>query len=163
MHKLKTLSPDGISQALLKGERYRLLNEPDEAESICRDILAVDENNQEALVMFILAISDQFGTGVGANEAWDSVNKLTDDYKKFYYTGIIKERQAKSSLNRGGYGSGNDAYEWIQEALAAFDKAAEVRPAGNEDAILRYNACIRYIQRHNLRPRQRDQREPLLE
>ncbi|HSI74269.1 MAG TPA: hypothetical protein VK957_00170 [Lunatimonas sp.] len=163
MKKLKSINPDGISRALEKGERYRLLNEPDEAESICRDILAVDENNQEALVMFILALSDQFGAGVGANEAWESVNKLTDEYKKFYYSGIIKERQAKASLNRGSYGSGNDAFEWIHEALAEFEKAADLRPAGNEDAILRYNACIRYIQRHKLRPPQREQREPLLE
>ena len=35
--------------ALEKALRYRLLNEPVEAESICRDVLEVDPDNQAAL------------------------------------------------------------------------------------------------------------------
>ena len=33
--QLKTLSPEAVPRALAKAERYRLLNEPGEAESIC--------------------------------------------------------------------------------------------------------------------------------
>src|SRR5205809_2184265 len=36
-----------------KAERYRLLNEPGEAESICLDILVVDPENQHAIIMLI--------------------------------------------------------------------------------------------------------------
>jgi hypothetical protein len=61
MFKLKPLSRDGIHRALAKVERYRLLNEPWEAESICRDVLDVDPENQEALVSLVLAQADQFG------------------------------------------------------------------------------------------------------
>lgn len=163
MYKLKTISADGISRALEKVERYRLLNEPSEAESICRDILAVDSNHQEALIMFILSLSDQFGNGIGDNEVREAIHKLTDDYKSFYYTGIVKERLAKAIIIRGGFGNNSDAYEWLQEAMESFEKAASIRPSGNDDSILRYNACVRTIQRYNLSPRQKESREQLLE
>jgi hypothetical protein len=163
MHTLKIITQEGIPRALEKVERYRLLNEPAEAESICRDILAVDSNHQKALTMFILSLSDQFGTGMADKEAREAIAKLTDDYKRAYYTGIVLERQAKAAINRGGFGSHFDAYEWLQEAIEAFQQAVAIRPAGNDDAILRYNACVRTIQRHHLTARSKENREPLLE
>jgi hypothetical protein len=163
MQSLKTITIEGIPRALEKVERYRLLNEPAEAESICRDILAIDPNHQKALMMFILCLSDQFGNGMSDKEAREAINKLTDDYKKAYYTGIISERLAKAAIHRGGYGANHDAYEWLNEAMTAFEAAAKMRPAGNDDAILRYNACVRTIQRYNLSPRPKETREHLLE
>lgn len=163
MYKLKILSPAGIPRALEKVERYRLLNEPAEAESICRDILAVDHNHQEALVMFILSLSDQFGSSVGHIEAREAIHKIKDDYKRAYYTGIVRERLAKATLKLGGFSSNFDAYEWLQEAMAAFEEAANLRPSGNDDSILRYNACIRTIQHQKLSPRQQVPREHFLE
>jgi hypothetical protein len=163
MHSLKSITVEGIPRALEKVERYRLLNEPAEAESICRDILAIDPNHQKALMMFILSLSDQFGTGMSEKEAREAIGKLTDEYKKAYYTGIVSERLAKAAIQRGGYGANHDAYEWLNEAMAAFDKATTIRPAGNDDAILRHNACVRTIQRHNLSPRPQEAREHLLE
>jgi len=44
--ELKTLSPESVPRALAKAERYRLLNEPVEAESICLDVLAVDPQSR---------------------------------------------------------------------------------------------------------------------
>ncbi|MFC4874194.1 hypothetical protein [Negadavirga shengliensis] len=163
MSKLKSISPDGIPRALEKAERYRLLNEPAEAESICRDILAIQDDHQDALVVFILSLCDQFGTGLGDNEAREAINKLTDKYKQAYYTGIVKEKLAKAIINRGGFGSNFDAYDWIQEAMEAFENAASCRPSGNDEAILRYNACVRTIDRYKLSRRQRESREPFLE
>ncbi len=163
MHKVKAITKEGIQRALEKVERYRLLNEPAEAESICRDILSIDPNHQKALCMFVLALTDQFTTGMAPKEARESIAKITDDYKRTYYTGILHERLAKAAINRGGYGSNFDAYEWLHEAMEAFEKAATLRPEGNDDAILRYNACVRTIQRHHLSPRAKENREPLLE
>ena len=57
---LKPLSPEAVPRALAKAERYRLLNEPGEAESICLDALEADPENQEALVTMVLALTDQF-------------------------------------------------------------------------------------------------------
>ena len=46
MFQLKSLSMEGITAALDKAERYRLLNEPREAESICLDVLEIDPENR---------------------------------------------------------------------------------------------------------------------
>lgn len=163
MYQVKKLSPAGIPRALKKVERYRLLNEPAEAESICRDILAVDHDHQEALIMLILSLSDQFGIGVGHTEACEAIQQITDEYKRAYYTGIIKERLAKATLKLGGFSSNFDAYEWLEEAMAAFEEAVPLSSSGNEDAILRYNACVRTIQGQKLTPRQQENREQFLE
>jgi hypothetical protein len=163
MQNVKPITKEGIQRALEKVERYRLLNEPAEAESICRDILAVDPDHQKALCMFVLSLSDQFTTGMAPKEAREAIAKITDDYRREYYNGILRERLAKAALIRGGYGSNFDAYEWLMEAIEAFERATAIRPAGNDDAILRYNACIRTIQRHHLTPRVMENREPLLE
>ena len=68
MFELKLLSKDAVPAALEKAMRYRLLNEPGEAESICLDVLKADPDNQEALVTLLLALTDRFGRGytVGA-------------------------------------------------------------------------------------------------
>lgn len=163
MHTLKPITKEGIPRALEKVERYRLLNEPAEAESICRDILELEPDHQKALTMLILTLSDQFHNGVPYKEASNLIGKLKDEYHQGYYKGIILEREAKAALTRGGFGSHFDAYEWLIEAIEAFEKAASLRPAGNDDAILRYNACVRTIQRHHLTPRAQETREPLLE
>src|SRR6266436_320626 len=55
MFELKRLSLEAVPAALERALRYRLLNEPAEAESICHDVLEIDPENQEALVMLLLA------------------------------------------------------------------------------------------------------------
>ena len=61
MFQLKPLSPEAVPAAIEKAMRYRLLNEPAEAESICLDVLEIDSTNQRALVILLLSITDQFG------------------------------------------------------------------------------------------------------
>ena len=58
--ELKSLSPEAVARAMAKAERYRLLNEPAEAESICLDALAIEPDNHEALVNLLLALTEQF-------------------------------------------------------------------------------------------------------
>ena len=57
MLQLKSLSEEFIPKALDKAEHYRLLNEPWQAESICRDILSISPNHQQAILQLILALS----------------------------------------------------------------------------------------------------------
>ena len=94
--RLKKLSPEAVPAALEKALRYRLLNEPEQAASICEDILAVEPENQEALVTLILARSDQFGGSrpVSAYSARELLPRLQGDYEREYYAGIIWEREA---------------------------------------------------------------------
>src|SRR5205085_1711925 len=129
---------------------YRLLNEPEQAESICQDILRADPENQDALRSLLLSLSDQFGNGLGArvSEARDLLPRLRDHYDRFYYAGIVSERRARAFVNQGALGTGPIAYEWFRDAMNSYEKAELIRPAGNDDAILRWNTCARFLN-HN--------------
>ena len=144
--KLKPISKDGIPEAISKAELYRYLNEPGEAESICRDILTADPENQAALRLLGLSITDQF-TGSSSDrygEAESIFQSLKDEYKQFYYAGILHERQAKAQLAAGR--SPYMVTPLFEKALDYFEKAEAIRPHGNDDAILRWNRCVRILQ-----------------
>ncbi len=156
MFDLKPISRDAVPRALTKAERYRMLNEPKEAVSICRDVLAVDPANQEALVNLILALSDQFGepsapTPAAAREL---LPKLKNPYARSYYAGVIAERYAKGLLeSHASVCPGHVIYSWFVEAMEAFDEAHAHAEPGNDDAVLRWNACARAMQSHpHVRP-----------
>src|SRR5712671_5107299 len=155
MFELKRLSEDAIPAALEKALRYRLLNEPGEAESICHDVLQIDPENQEALVTLLLALTDRFGKSyaVEATPAQELLPRLRDPYERAYYAGIICERRAKALLHRGSHGSGHAAYDCLREAMTWYEKAETIRAAGNDDTLLRWNACARIIMRNKLAPR----------
>jgi hypothetical protein len=158
MFELKPISSEAIDRSLAKVDRYRLLNEPREAESICRDILASVPNHQEALVGLLLSLTDQFGRqpSVRPVHAREVLEKLDHEYARAYYAGVISERWAKALL-----GSGDPepvAYECFVEAMGFFAKAQELSTEGNDDAILRWNACARIIAGNpKLRPRPDDE------
>src|SRR5437867_6525036 len=165
MFNLKPLSEDAIPAAIEKAMRYRLLNEPAEAESICLDILRTEPENQQALVILILALTDRFGKGytVGDSKAQEIVARLRDHYERAYYSGIICERRAKSYLNQNSGGSSFNAYEKLTEAMRWYEEAESLRPPGNDDALLRWNTCARIIMQNNLTPRAEEAYEPSLE
>lgn len=146
MLELKRLSPEAIPAALAKAERYRLLNEPAAAESICLDILAVQPDHQDAIVTMLLALTDQFrdeGAGRSLARAQELVPRLRDEYARLYYGAIICERRARAYLANGATALARD---WLDEALRGFDRAQALRPPGNDDAILRWNACVRALE-----------------
>jgi hypothetical protein len=161
MPELKPLSKDAIDSAVAKAERYRLLNEPYEAESICLDVLAIDPDNQHAQVMLLLALTDQCGEASGAGaRAEQLATRLQGEYERLYYSGLVAERRARAHLGRGGAASPG-VYEWLMEALDYFERAERVRPAGNDDAILRWNTCVRVLRQHpHLQPTGEGQEEP---
>jgi tetratricopeptide (TPR) repeat protein len=155
MFELKRLSLEAVPAALERALRYRLLNEPAEAESICHDVLEIDPENQEALVMLLLAITDRLGKGygVGVTEAQEVLVRLRDEYERAYYAGIVCERRGKAQLRQGYPGAGHDAFEFLREAMTWFEKAEALRPPKNDDALLHWNTCARIIMRNQLAPR----------
>lgn len=164
MFQLKRISIDSIPSALEMAERYRLLNEPRLAESICMDVLESDPNNNRAVVIMLLAITDQFGTSTPElGQAKQLLAHLPDPYDKNYYGGIICERQGKSILNQNIPDAGFIAYEWFRDAMDLYEKAEAIRPTGNDDTILRWNTCARLINRNHLHPRDEKYVEPQLE
>ena len=145
-YQLKHISPDAIAEAVEKAELYRSLNEPEEAESICRDILAVEPRHQLALRLLGLALTDQF-TSKGMDRSRETeriFEDLQDPYERLYYLGILYERRAKAQLNAGNPRASILAL--FEEALRLFAEAERIRPAGNDDAILRWNRCVRLLQ-----------------
>ncbi|TMA26658.1 MAG: hypothetical protein E6J78_12970 [Deltaproteobacteria bacterium] len=145
MLELKPISKNGIPGAIAKAERYRLLNEPQEAESICRDILRIDPENEEVLVMLLLAITDQFGKSreLGAAQAQQILGKLRGEYERAYYAGVISERWGKARLR--GEAHPSMASGFFHEAMDWYGKAMALAPHDNDDAILRWNACVRFM------------------
>jgi hypothetical protein len=164
MFALKALSRASVPGALAKAEHYRLLNEPAEAESICRDILGIEPDNQRALVCFVLAQSDQIPLDSRAfQNALAAAARLHGEYERAYYTGIVWERRAKAVHEEAGRGSHHTVYEWIVKALECFAAAEKLRPADNDDAVLRWNTCVRFLAKHsNLVPRSEEVPEAIL-
>ena len=148
--ELKKISQAALPAALAKAERYRLLNEPEQAESICRDVLAVEPKNQTALVTLLLALTDQFhaGSTTAVKGAETVLAAIEGEYQKVYYGGIVRERWGLSLLKAND--PGRQAWAWLDDAMRHYE-AAEARAAdGNDDAILRWNACARIIERLGL-------------
>jgi hypothetical protein len=165
MSQLKPIHKDTIPRAFEKAERYRLLNEPFEAESICLDILAVEPGHTQALSCLLLALTDQFSHGAGQamERAKGLLARFSGDYEKAYYGGIICERFAKRKLRDGHPGAKALAYGYLNEAMASFEKAERLAPSGNDDAVLRFNACVRMIEHHGLSAPHDGERELPLE
>jgi len=163
--ELKKLSAEAIPAALERAERYRLLNEPVQAESICLDILAVEPNNQHALVCLLLSLSEQFGENITEklDRAWSILPKLSDEYQRAYYQGILLERQARLYMRSEAPGSNFSAYDLFKEAMRLYERAEQLRPAGNDEALLRWNTCARTISGGKLEPRPLEDFRPMLE
>jgi hypothetical protein len=147
MFTLKMLAKEAIPAALEKAERYRLLKEPFETESICRDILAVDPGNQKALITLLLALTDAFKDQLNPafQQAEEILPHLGEQFCKAYYGGLICERRAKVHLGRHEPGSGKLAYEWLRKAMGLYEHALQICSPGNQEALLRWNTCARII------------------
>jgi len=116
------------------------------------------------LMGLLLAVTDQFDdgpTGAIVTRARDVLPRLRDDYERAYYAGIICERRAKAQLRQGRPGAAGMAYESLREAKSCYQTAEAIRPPGNDEVLLRWNACARLMLRHALRePASEERYEP---
>ncbi len=166
MFELKTLHPDAIPAALAKAERYRLLNEPEQAASICQDILRAEPRHQQAVSLYLLAVTDGFRLR-RSPDVWRAralLDLLDSEYERSYYAGIIDERQARAVLEHGGPLAAHEAYLGFRRAMDLYAQAEAIRPPGNDDAILRWNTCARVLMENTqLQPATDDGSEQRLE
>lgn len=150
---LHDIHTDSIELALDRARQYRSLLEPEIAESICLDILNIDASHQAALVIYILALSDQISTS-GSQSPFQqietAISQLSSDYKQQYYTGIVHERRARFMLSQPM--SRAFSYDYFIKALDCYQHAEKIRPKHNDEASLRWNSCVRTIQREKLEP-----------
>lgn len=151
MFALKKLPPEAIPAALERAAQYRREEQPEEAESICHDVLSVDPDNQRALAILLLALADRAGQGTPALglQPREILPKFRDPYDRAFYGGVVAERRAIAMLHSRGPDS--DAYDDLREAMDDYEKASALRP-GDGDATLRWNACARLIEAYHLVP-----------
>jgi hypothetical protein len=164
MFELKKLTPEAIERSLEKAVHYRLLNEPEEAESICLDVLAIAPSHRQALITLLLALTDQFPHGPPdtVSRARELASRLEGEYERSYYAGIIAERRANARLHGKSSGAEAIAYDLYRQAMEHYEQADPLSPSGNEDARLRWNTCARQIMRHKLAAPGDEPREPLM-
>lgn len=161
--KLHDIHSGAIESALKKATQYRSLLEPEIAESICLDILHIDENNQQALVIYILALTDQLNQTEKQSQIkaiLKAIDKLDNEYHRYYYSGLLNERRARFLITQPM--SHSFAYDYFAEALEQYRQAEQIRPEDNDEATLRWNSCIRTIQKEKLKPR-RDSEDILVD
>ncbi len=167
MLTLKPIAVEAVPMALEKAQQYRRLNEPNEAESICLDILAASPGHQEALKTLLLALTDKFadyGLNPSFEQAKAIISQIETSHNKAYYSGIIFERRAKYHLRQGGPGAGTTAYIWLIQAMDAFDEAMVESDPRQQDAVLRWNSCARIINSNpEIRAEEGDRTEMLLD
>jgi hypothetical protein len=158
--ELKKIHAASVPGAIAKAEHYRLLNTPAEAESICLDVLAVEPKHQKALGILVLALTDQLQMGrASVRRIRKFLERIDDEYLKLYYSGLLSEREGRACIHRelpGGF-----AYDCLRQAMEWYEKAEKLAPEGNDEAILRYNSCLRTIRRHHLEPRDDEGELPL--
>ena len=116
--------------------------------------------------MELLALTEQFDDGVGGHlaSARQVLQRLHSPYDRAYYAGIISERHAKSLLRTGGIGGPTMAHQLLHEAMGHYAEAEALRQSGNDDPVLRWNACARLLMRDGADvPQVEDRFEPFLE
>ena len=163
MFTLKPISHDSVDGALAKAERYRLLNEPHEAESICRDILEIDPANRQARISLILALTDEIPRRTeGVCQSHGAVSSLESAYDRAYYSGIAWERRAKAVVTTAAQDPAAISTSGLPRRCC-FRGSGAPRPAGNDDAILRWNTCVRFLESHkDIGPKMEEVSDPIL-
>jgi tetratricopeptide (TPR) repeat protein len=144
--ELKKLPHTSLDAAVRKAEHYRDLNQPEEAESICRDILDVDPHHQVAWRLLGLALTDCLHSGSAGllEEALAAFDHLSDEYDRTYHRGVAWERAAKAHLERNEAHSAVTSFENALELYAR----AEVMHPDSPDPVLRWNRCVRLLETH---------------
>ena len=148
--ELKPMSRSAVPAALAKADHYRLLNDPRQAESICLDVLSVDPENQKALVVLVLALSDQLERrkDAGVRQARECLARVRDVYLRTYFDGLVCERRAYTVFATQQPGAAAAAHGWFRQAMDRYAEAERMRPPDNDDAILRWNSVVRMLRRH---------------
>ena len=149
MADMKPLPRNDVEAVLALARRCREAGEPDAAESMCLDALEIAPDNQDVLMLLLLARIDLLDRGFprGVERAREVLPRLAGEYEKAFYAGLICDRQARVVLSQRGNRSGHISWEWFQFALDHYTEAARVDPQNLEPA-LRANSCTRLIARN---------------
>ena len=151
MSNLRPLDRGLIPAALEHAREYREQAEPLLAESACLDVLEGDPDNQEALTLLVLALTDQFshGSPPDLGRVRSLIPKIEGEYHRFFYSGLVAERRATALVTHPRiHGSGFLAFDLLRSAMEFYEQAREVAEEGDPEAALRWNSCVRILERN---------------
>jgi hypothetical protein len=152
--KYQIISQKSIPTVLKKARQYRALLEPDLAISICLDVFAIEPTNQDALVIYMLALTDVYShqnIKPQPEKILKTIAQFESEFHQVYYQGIFLERKARAMLKSSM--SHSFAYEGLMEALELYQQAQKIAPEQCADPILRHNSILRTIDKEKLTPR----------
>ena len=135
--------PTPFPRRLEKAERYRLLNRPEQAQSICEDVLRIESRNQDALATLILALTDRFADPRPALPTRPA-NSCRDSRAATNASTTRPDRRARGhrlAALASKPRSGEAAYVCFRDAMMRYEAAEKLRPPANDDALLRWNSC----------------------
>jgi len=141
--------PCEAEAALELAERCLAEREPEEAESLCLDVLAIAPGNDRAALLLVrsrLALLDH-ARPEDVERARQALTGLSNEYDRLFYGGVLCTRRAKHQLRQRGAHSGASAYDSLRRAMEHFEAAARLAPESPEP-VARWNACVRLIARH---------------
>ena len=143
-HELKRLKDKNLGTAIALAKHYRDLNQPDEAESICRDVLEIEPANVDALRTLGLAMTDRFASQWMSlfEDACAAFKQLPTEYERAYYVGIAWERYAKAQAEAG---RAHNAIHAFEEAIGFFEEASNHAAKDDPAPILHFNRCVRAL------------------
>lgn len=96
----------------------------------------------------ILALTDQFPDGAhpqAAVEAEKAAARIQDEYKRLYLSDIIRERRGKAMLAAAVPARHGRRRNGCVKRCRATSVRKPLRPAGNDEAVLRWNTCARLL------------------
>ena len=95
--------------------------------------------------------------------ARETLARLTDDYERAYYAGLICERLAKAALDHRAPGSRFIGLRRAARGDGVVREGGGDPPGGDDDAILRWNTCARLLnQSPHIAPRGERCAEPVI-
>jgi hypothetical protein len=147
--ELKPLPGGDLAEALALAERCRTSGEPEEAESVCLDVLDANPQDERALVLLLLVRTDLLERGLpgAVDRARELLPRMASEFDRAYYGGVICERQAKYLLRQRGKRTGFVAYDWFRYAMEEYEAAMALEPE-RQEPVLRWNACARTLMRN---------------
>lgn len=144
---LKILETGEIDAALAAAEACWSRSEVEVAQSICQDILEADPDHPTALELLFLSRVALLSKGLpkGVERAQELIPRFGSEFDRAFFSGVLRETQARYLLERRGRHSSFVAYSWFRHAMDDFDEASTKDP-NRPEPRLHWNACLRTLQ-----------------
>ena len=143
----KNLESADLDAALAAAQASWAELRAEETESICLDILELDPNHRSTLDLLLRCRIELLKKGLPQSvaRAQELIPQLDSDFDQAFYSGMIREAQARYLLEKRGRATSGVAYSWFRHAMDDFAAASNL-DAGRVEPKLHWNACLRTLE-----------------